>query len=108
LSPLRMGSGTKIKVLEALARGLPVVATPQGVLGLGVGRAQGCLVAPTPEGLAGLLAEAAEPTSNAALSTAATAVWADRFSPEVAGRAYDALLGLPVHDRERRLVEVAR
>jgi hypothetical protein len=26
LSPLRVGSGTKIKVLEALARGLPVVA----------------------------------------------------------------------------------
>ena len=37
VSPLRMGSGVKIKVLEALARGLPVVATPQGVLGLDVG-----------------------------------------------------------------------
>ena len=44
LSPLRIGSGIKIKVLEALARGLPVVATPHGVLGLEVGEDDGCLV----------------------------------------------------------------
>ena len=45
ISPLRIGSGIKIKVLEALARGLPVVATPHGVLGLDVGPDDGCLVA---------------------------------------------------------------
>jgi glycosyltransferase involved in cell wall biosynthesis len=108
LSPLRMGSGTKIKVLEALARGLPVVATPHGVLGLGVGREQGCLVSPTPEGLAGLLAEAAGPAANAVLSAAATAAWIERFSPEVAGRAYDGLFGLPDHDRVWRPAPVPR
>ncbi len=35
LYPLTAGSGAKIKVLEALALGLPVVTTPEGAEGLG-------------------------------------------------------------------------
>jgi glycosyltransferase involved in cell wall biosynthesis len=35
LYPLTAGSGTKIKVLEALALGIPVVTTPHGAEGLG-------------------------------------------------------------------------
>ncbi len=76
ISPLRIGSGIKIKVLEALARGLPVVATPHGVLGLDVGPDDGCLVADEPEGLAGLLARAADPVENAALSAGCVRVLA--------------------------------
>jgi len=34
--PLRAGAGTRIKVLEALATGLPVVSTAKGVEGLGL------------------------------------------------------------------------
>jgi len=34
--PLRAGSGTRLKVLEAMAAGLPVVSTRLGVAGLGV------------------------------------------------------------------------
>ncbi|MFM7911128.1 MAG: glycosyltransferase, partial [Bacteroidota bacterium] len=34
--PLRMGSGLKIKVLEAMALGIPVIATAQGVQGMGL------------------------------------------------------------------------
>lgn len=95
LSVLRIGSGIKIKVLEALARGLPVVATPHGVLGLEVDRADGCLVGQTPAALAALLAEAAQPDANAILSRAARVAWDRRFDPEVASRAYDELLWLP-------------
>ncbi|MNJ52478.1 Glycosyl transferases group 1 [compost metagenome] len=35
-APLRYGGGSKIKVLEAMAAGLPVVTTPKGVSGLQV------------------------------------------------------------------------
>lgn len=94
LSPLQTGSGVKIKVLEALARGLPVVATPQGVLGLGVGADAGCLVADTPAGLARLLAETADPLRNQELSAAARHSWRSRFAPDVAAAAYDEVLGL--------------
>ncbi|WP_210425974.1 glycosyltransferase family 4 protein [Chromobacterium violaceum] len=36
IAPLREGGGSKLKVLEAMAAGLPVLATPQGVSGLAV------------------------------------------------------------------------
>lgn len=94
LSPLRIGSGIKIKVLEALARGLPVVATPHGALGLDVGADDGCLVAPDPAGLAVAIAAAADPGRNAALSAAAAACWHRTYAPAVAARAYDEVLGL--------------
>lgn len=96
ISPLRIGSGIKIKVMEALARGLPVVATPHGVLGLRVSRANGCLVRETPAGFAAALAEAAAPATNGELSAAALATWHERFSPAVAGETYDEVLGLPL------------
>jgi glycosyltransferase involved in cell wall biosynthesis len=94
ISPLRIGSGIKIKVLEALARGLPVVATRHGVLGLDVGAADGCLVADTPADLARCLAEAADPVRNQALSAAAAASWRRSYAPEVVATAYDEVLGL--------------
>ncbi|MEM1205605.1 MAG: glycosyltransferase family 4 protein [Acidobacteriota bacterium] len=61
IAPLRSGSGTQIKILEALADGLPVVTTPAGADGLD-GPPEGAVsVADTPEGFAsavsGLLAD---------------------------------------------------
>ncbi len=94
LSPLRFGSGIKIKVLEAMARGLPVVATPAGVLGLPVGAEQGCLVGDGIDALAVQLAAAADPARNDELSRAARAAWESRYAPEVVSRAYDEVLGL--------------
>jgi polysaccharide biosynthesis protein PslH len=102
VSPLQVGSGVKIKVLEALARGLPVVATRQGVLGLDVGADDGCLIADTPAELAQGLAEATDPVRNQALSAAALRRWQMSFAPSVAARTYDEVLGLtpqPIADR---------
>lgn len=94
VSPLRMGSGVKIKVLEALARGLPVVATRQGVLGLEVGAGDGCLIADAPAELARCLAEAIDPVRNQVLSAAALRRWQVSFAPSVVARTYDEVLGL--------------
>ena len=103
VSPLRIGSGVKIKVLEALARGLPVVATRQGVLGLDVGAHDGCLIADTPAELAQCLAEATDPVRNQALSAAALRRWQVSFAPSVAARAYDEVLGLtPPYEVSRK------
>src|SRR5262249_38223789 len=43
--PLLSGSGTRLKILEAWAAGVPVVSTPVGAEGLPVGDAQPLLLA---------------------------------------------------------------
>lgn len=45
--PLRQGAGTRIKVLEAMSAGLPVVATPKGCEGISVTNGREILIAPT-------------------------------------------------------------
>lgn len=91
LSPLRIGGGAKIKVVEALARGLPVVATARGADGLGLGLKDGVIIADTPVELATMLASVIDPPTNRFLSTAARRTWEQRFSPTAVARTYDAL-----------------
>lgn len=47
--PLRLGAGTKLKVLEALAMGVPVVTTPEGRAGIDAQDGRHLLVGATPE-----------------------------------------------------------
>ncbi len=56
--PLLVGGGTPLKLLEALAFGLPVVATPRAVAGLAVRDGEHCLVADGPEAFAAALTHA--------------------------------------------------
>lgn len=56
-APLRQGGGSKLKVLEAMAAGLPVVTTEQGSSGLNVSNGQHYLGSEDPHMLAQLLAD---------------------------------------------------
>jgi glycosyltransferase involved in cell wall biosynthesis len=94
LSPLRTGSGVKIKVLEAMARGLPVIATPAGVEGIDARTTSGCLVAETPETFARAMRTACDPRTNRWLSIAARRFWNRTYSPRVVRRQYDSIFGL--------------
>ncbi|MBL6457600.1 glycosyltransferase [Belnapia sp. T6] len=82
LCPLRIGAGVKLKVVEAMHRGVPVVTTPVGAQGL-PGLAEICDIAGTPEELAAaavrLMTDDALWLSRAA---AQTGYVADHFSPE--------------------------
>ena len=49
VSPVRLGSGLRIKVLEAMAGNLPVVSTSLGLEGLDAQTGFNCLIADTPE-----------------------------------------------------------
>ena len=57
--PLRSGSGTRLKVLEALAAGVPVISTPLGVQGLEVRHGEDVLIGETAAELAALAARVA-------------------------------------------------
>jgi polysaccharide biosynthesis protein PslH len=50
--PLRTGGGTRLKILEAMALGTPVVATPKGAEGLGARDGEHLLLADTPRAFA--------------------------------------------------------
>ena len=47
--PLRVGSGTRLKILEAMAAGVPVISTARGAEGLKVEQEKNILLADTPE-----------------------------------------------------------
>jgi sugar transferase (PEP-CTERM/EpsH1 system associated) len=78
--PLRAGSGLQNKVLEAMAVGTPVVATPQAVGGLDVRPDEHLLVAAAAEGLAdATIALLRDPDRARALARAARALVERRY-----------------------------
>jgi glycosyltransferase involved in cell wall biosynthesis len=52
VAPLRCGGGTPVKVLEAMAYGVPVVSTSRGCEGLAVRDRESVLLADTPDAFA--------------------------------------------------------
>jgi glycosyltransferase involved in cell wall biosynthesis len=70
LAPLQFGGGVKIKVLEALACGRPVVTTPIGAEGIELRRDEGLLVGNTALELAQLVAEILQAPTGAASAAA--------------------------------------
>jgi len=72
VAPLSSGSGTRIKLLEAFARRVPVVTTSVGVAGLAVRHREHVLIGETPEELAAATAEVlGSPALVQSLTTAA-------------------------------------
>ena len=49
VSPIRLGSGLRTKVLEAMASGLPIVSTSLGMAGIEAQNGVNCLIADTPK-----------------------------------------------------------
>ena len=52
IAPIRFGSGIKVKVISAMAQGLPVVTTSVGIEGLVVENKRECIIADTPDAMA--------------------------------------------------------
>jgi glycosyltransferase involved in cell wall biosynthesis len=52
IAPLRLGGGTRLKILESMALGTPVVATPKGAEGLAVEDGRDILIGATPDDFA--------------------------------------------------------
>jgi glycosyltransferase involved in cell wall biosynthesis len=60
IAPLRIGGGTRLKILEAMAMAKPVVSTPQGAEGIEVTDGKELLLAATPAAFADQLVRVLE------------------------------------------------
>jgi glycosyltransferase involved in cell wall biosynthesis len=85
--PLQTGGGTRLKVLEALALGTPVVSTSKGVEGLDLTDGVHALVADTPAAFAAAVLKVLDdPDLAARLSTAGRTLVAGSYTWDAIGR----------------------
>lgn len=100
VAPLWEGSGSPLKVLEALAAGVPVVTTARVARAVGLGPAQGVHVADDPAGFSNALAGVlSDPASAAAGAEAGRRTVAARHDCEVAAAALDRVWQAAVETR---------
>jgi len=82
--PLRFAGGLRIRLLEALAAGAAVVATPVAVAGLDLEPNHHYLEGAAPDALArGLISVLADPVLRDRLASAGRALAAERYAPDV-------------------------
>ncbi|MGE5233101.1 MAG: glycosyltransferase, partial [Acidobacteriota bacterium] len=85
--PLRAGGGTRIKILEAFAAGVPVLATAVGAEGIDAADGRELLLGDGPEELAAACFRLhGDPDLHRRLVAAAGALVRERYSYEVVGR----------------------
>lgn len=87
VAPIVSGTGIKTKVLEAMAAGVPVVTTAEGVAGLQVAHGRDCFVCRRPADFADAFRALADPGLAAEIGQNARRYVADNFSlPVLRGR----------------------
>jgi glycosyltransferase involved in cell wall biosynthesis len=90
--PLHSGSGMRVKILEAFARGIPVVSTTVGVEGIEARDGEHLLVADSPEAFARAVVDVlADPRSAATRALRARRLVEERYDRASALRALDTI-----------------
>jgi glycosyltransferase involved in cell wall biosynthesis len=96
--PLNVGGGSRLKILEAMAAGVPVISTPLGAEGLEVSDNKNILIADTNEGMVEAIINLVEgPAKRKQLSDAGRVFVSDRYDWSTIGanlfETYQHLLG---------------
>jgi glycosyltransferase involved in cell wall biosynthesis len=93
VAPMRIGGGTRLKILEAMALGTPVVATSKGAEGLEVVPGQHLLIADEPERLAETIVTVLQDHElQATLSRNGRELVRAKYDWNVIGQQYEAIL----------------
>ena len=101
--PLRIGGGTRLKVLQAMALGTPVVSTEKGIEGLDVEPGRDVLVADGSQSFAAqVLRVLSEPALAAALSTNGHRLVRERYGWDAIGEVLEAVVHAAVDDHASR------
>lgn len=91
--PLRLGGGTRLKILEAMAAGVPVVSTSMGAEGIGATHETHLLIADSPADFAAAVARVLHDAGLAqALSANARAFVEDRYSWAAIGQEFTGMV----------------
>jgi glycosyltransferase involved in cell wall biosynthesis len=99
--PLRVGAGTRLKIIESMALGTPVVSTSKGAEGLEVAHGENILIADDPEQFAEAVVETARnPELREKLSEAGLGLVRNRYGSDVMGRNLDSFLDHVVHSED--------
>lgn len=98
IAPSVFGAGARIEIVEALGRGVPLVSTNCAIDGLGLTPGVHCFVDDDVGRFPAMMARLLDPRTNAAMSRAAAAYFAQSLTPAAAAAGYRRLLfdGLPV------------
>jgi glycosyltransferase involved in cell wall biosynthesis len=92
VAPLRLGGGTRVKLLEAMAYGAAIVATETAAEGLALQDGANARIAGTPEAFARACSDLlADPDAAGQIGAAARETWLNLYTPEVAR---DAVMSL--------------
>lgn len=93
--PLAAGGGTRLKILEAFAAGLPVVSTPIGAEGIDAVDGEHLVIAPLEQFASALVAVLRDPARSASLAARARLLVREHYDwstvAEVAGDAVEAV-----------------
>jgi glycosyltransferase involved in cell wall biosynthesis len=92
--PLIYGSGLKLKVLDALHFGLPVVSTHKGVEGLPVQNGIDCLIEDDLSSFPERMLQLLDPSLNEQMSNAGQQLYVREFAPEVVRREYAGIFAM--------------
>jgi glycosyltransferase involved in cell wall biosynthesis len=91
--PLKVGGGTRLKILESLALGTPVVSTSKGAEGLDVTTGEDILIADQPEDFAdAVLCLLGDPALRAKLAANGRRLVEDRYSWDTCARELEHVL----------------
>lgn len=91
--PLRIGAGTRLKIIESMALSTPVVSTSKGAEGLEVAHGENILIADDPASFAQAVVEVLRNTElREKLSRAGVSLVKDRYGSEMMGRKFNSLL----------------
>ena len=93
IAPLLFGSGVKIKTLEALSRGLPILSTSYGVEGVRVTNGVNCLVEENIGRYPQLMSALTDVDYNQSISRGAQKLYRESYGKEQVSREYDLLFG---------------
>ncbi len=91
--PLRIGGGTRLKILEAMALGTPVVSTSKGAEGLDVRPGENILIGDTPASFASaVLGVLEDPSLRARLAAGGRSLVGERYGWQRIGEGFRALV----------------